>query len=97
MPFPENKYFKSQPVLSEGSREIIYEDVMMKGLPIKAVSAKYNVDIRRVAAVLRLKEIEKRWIKEVSYLVSLSLSHTHRPLSVSPGQPARRPRSFCFI
>ncbi|KAK3354466.1 eukaryotic mitochondrial regulator protein-domain-containing protein [Neurospora tetraspora] len=64
VPFPNNPYFKSQPVLSEGSREIIYKDVMELGLPIKAVSAKYNVDVRRVAAVIRLKEIEKRWIKE---------------------------------
>ncbi|KAK3396185.1 eukaryotic mitochondrial regulator protein-domain-containing protein [Sordaria brevicollis] len=64
IPFPNNPYFKSQPVLSEGSREIIYKDVMEKGLPIKAVSAKYNVDTRRVAAVIRLKEIEKRWIRE---------------------------------
>lgn len=66
IPFPQNPHFKSQPILSEGSREIIYKDVMEKGLPIKAVSAKYNVDVRRVAAVIRLKEIEKRWIKEVS-------------------------------
>lgn len=94
LPFPANKYFKSQPVLSEGSREIIYKDVMEKGLPIKAVSAKYNVDVRRVAAVIRLKEIEKRWIREVSSssLPSLLGYHTPRPVSVSPGYPASRRR-----
>lgn len=90
MPFPGNKYFKSQPVLSEGSREIIYQDVMQKGLPIKAVSAKYNVDVRRVAAVIRLKEIEKRWIREVSSSSSSSSSslcddnHKPCPVFVSP-------------
>lgn len=88
-PFPANPYFKSQPVLSEGSREIIYKDVMEKGLPVKAVSAKYNVDVRRVAAVIRLKEIEKRWIREVS--LSSPLSQYHIPSVLSPSIPADRP------
>lgn len=29
------------------------------------VSADLGVDVRRVAAVVRLKEVEKRWISEV--------------------------------
>lgn len=100
VPFPNNPYFKSQPVLSEGSREIIYQDVMENGLPIKAVSAKYNVDVRRVAAVIRLKEIEKRWIKEVSSLSFSSHCYdiTPRPVSVPPDCPTgRRRRRPCFI
>ncbi|KAK3695615.1 eukaryotic mitochondrial regulator protein-domain-containing protein [Podospora appendiculata] len=63
-PFPNNKEFKSQPVLSEAARSVIYDAVMKEGLPLKAVSAKYNVDMRRVAAVVRMKEIEKKWVKE---------------------------------
>lgn len=35
---------------------------MRDGEPIKAVSAEFGIDIRRVAAVVRLKEVEKDWI-----------------------------------
>jgi hypothetical protein len=39
---------------------------MKKGLPLKAVSARHGVDMRRVAAVIRLKELEKTWEAQVS-------------------------------
>lgn len=39
---------------------------MRKGETIKAVSAELGVDIRRVAAVVRLKEVEKDWEAKVS-------------------------------
>lgn len=42
---------------------------MQKGETIKAVSAELGVDIRRVAAVVRLKEVEKDWIAKVSRLL----------------------------
>ncbi|KAI0434795.1 eukaryotic mitochondrial regulator protein-domain-containing protein [Xylaria sp. FL1042] len=61
-PFPINPHFKSTRVLDERARELIWEKVMREGETIKAVSAEYGVDIRRVAAIVRLKEIEKDWI-----------------------------------
>ncbi|KAI0458485.1 eukaryotic mitochondrial regulator protein-domain-containing protein [Xylaria acuta] len=61
-PFPLNPYFKSPKVLDERARELIWEKVMRDGETIKAVSAEFGVDIRRVAAVVRLKEVEKDWI-----------------------------------
>ncbi|KAK4102812.1 hypothetical protein N658DRAFT_494873 [Parathielavia hyrcaniae] len=64
MPFPTNAHFQSLPVLSEQARETIWEAVMVKGMPLKAVSAQYHVDMRRVAAVVRMKEIEKKWERE---------------------------------
>ena len=67
-PFPLNPAFISEPVLSEQAREMIWRDVIQNGKAIKATSAKYGVDIRRVAAVVRMKEIEKTWEKEVSEL-----------------------------
>lgn len=70
-PFPNNHNFRSEPVLSEKARELIWDAVMVKGMPLKAVSAQYHVDMRRVAAVVRMKEIEKRWQREVSFLTSL--------------------------
>ncbi|KAK0665743.1 eukaryotic mitochondrial regulator protein-domain-containing protein [Cercophora samala] len=63
-PFPSNKMFKSEPVLSSRARQMIWEAVMLQGMPLKAVSAQYHVDMRRVAAVVRLMEIEKRMEKE---------------------------------
>ncbi|KAI1744528.1 eukaryotic mitochondrial regulator protein-domain-containing protein [Xylaria scruposa] len=61
-PFPLNPHFKSPKVLDEKARELIWEKVMRDGETIKAVSAEFGVDIRRVAAVVRLKEVEKDWI-----------------------------------
>jgi len=66
-PFTENSSFKSQPVLSEWSREEIWKAVIARGESIKAVSSKYGVDMRRVAAVVRLKELEKAWAAQVSW------------------------------
>ncbi|KAI1370733.1 eukaryotic mitochondrial regulator protein-domain-containing protein [Hypoxylon crocopeplum] len=61
-PFPLNSQFTSDPVLDDRAREIIWEKVMQNGETVKAVSAELGVDIRRVAAVVRLKEVEKDWI-----------------------------------
>ena len=38
---------------------------------ISSVAATFGVDVRRVAAVIRLKTIEKQWVQEVSYHQSL--------------------------
>lgn len=65
IPFPLNPQFRSAPVLDDRARELIWEKVMRKGEPIKAVSAELGVDITRVAAVVRLKEVEKDWIAKV--------------------------------
>jgi hypothetical protein len=65
-PYPLNQQFKSQPVLSEELRDKIYEQIVEERWDIKAVSATYNVDIRRVAAIVRLKSLEKQWVTEVS-------------------------------
>ncbi|KAI1445225.1 eukaryotic mitochondrial regulator protein-domain-containing protein [Annulohypoxylon stygium] len=60
-PFPINPQYRSEPVLDDRAREMIWEKVMQNGETIKAVSAELGVDIRRVAAVVRLKEVEKDW------------------------------------
>ncbi|KAJ4321977.1 hypothetical protein N0V84_005024 [Fusarium piperis] len=63
-PFPLNPLFRSQPVLDDQTRELIYEKVVLRGESLKAVSAEMHVDVRRVAAVVRLKEVEKQWVTE---------------------------------
>ncbi|RFU75521.1 ribosomal s35, mitochondrial [Trichoderma arundinaceum] len=50
-PFPLNPLFRSQPVLDEQTRELIWDKVMGRGESLKAVSAEMGVDVRRVAAV----------------------------------------------
>ncbi|KAI2639444.1 eukaryotic mitochondrial regulator protein-domain-containing protein [Xylaria nigripes] len=61
-PFPLNPFFKSPKVLDDQSRELIWQRVVKNGEAIKAVSAEFGVDIRRVAAIVRLKEVEKEWV-----------------------------------
>ncbi|OLN86067.1 37S ribosomal protein S35, mitochondrial [Colletotrichum chlorophyti] len=63
-PFPMNPFFQSEPVLSEPMREDIFQRVKQKRQPLKQVSAELGVDVRRVAAVVRMKEIEKQWVLE---------------------------------
>jgi len=65
-PYPLNREFTSQPVLSEDLRGAIYSMVAEQQLDLKVVSAALGVDIRRVAAAVRLMTIEKQWITEVS-------------------------------
>lgn len=69
-PFPLNPQFISEPVLDDKAREMIWEKVMREGETIKAVSAELGVDIRRVAAVVRLKEVEKDWVAKVGHHLS---------------------------
>jgi len=65
-PYPLNPNFRSQSVLSEEMREELYRLVVIKKMDLQGVSAAYGVDMRRVAAVVRLKTIEKQWIEDVS-------------------------------
>lgn len=65
-PFPLNRDFRSQPVLGEELREVIWSKVMKDGQSVATVSAELGVDMHRVGAVVRLKEVEKEWIRKVS-------------------------------
>lgn len=82
-PFPQNPLFRSQPVLDEETRELIWDKVTQRGESLKAVSAEMGVDVRRVAAVVRLKEVEKQWVKDVS-----NGGHTHQSSVLSFQLPA---------
>jgi hypothetical protein len=65
-PFPLNSYFRSEAVLSQELREELYRQVADRGADITSVSAAFGVSIQRVAAVVRLMSVEKKWIEEVS-------------------------------
>lgn len=70
-PFPLNRSFRSQPVLGEQMREKIWESVMLDGWSVRQTSAQLGVEMSRVGAVLRLKEIEKEWKRIVSQTTHL--------------------------
>jgi hypothetical protein len=70
-PFPLNKFFRSQPVLSEDLREAIYKRVKRDGATVSLASVEFGVSNERVGAVVRLKQMEKEWIAQVCHLHSL--------------------------
>lgn len=78
-PFPSNPAFISQPVLSEEARELIWNKVMVKWEGVKAVSAELGVDQKRVAAVVRMKEVEKDWEAKVCRSTLISAQQLHLP------------------
>ncbi|KAJ9612556.1 hypothetical protein H2200_004153 [Cladophialophora chaetospira] len=59
-PFPLNKNFVSQSILSDELRNEIWERVQRQGKSVRQVSMEMGVDMRRVAAVVRLVEVENR-------------------------------------
>ena len=65
MPFPMNRQFRSQPVLSEELRDAVYDKIIREGWSVRKVSAFYGIDMQRVGAVVRLKTIENQWVQEV--------------------------------
>lgn len=71
-PFPLNPFFRSERVLSEEMRQLLVEEVREKKKPIKVVSIEQGVDARRIAAVLRMKDIERQWKQEVSAILPFS-------------------------
>jgi len=73
-PFPLNKHFVSEPVLSEDFRNEIYHRLTKGNDTIRQVSADLQVSIERVAAVYRLKEVEKRWAEKVGTLTFFAIT-----------------------
>ena len=66
-PFPLNLNFVSEPVLSEDLREEIFRRVVVLKKSVRAVSVELKVDMRRVAAVVRLVSLERQWRSQVSF------------------------------
>jgi hypothetical protein len=65
-PFPLNPLFRSEQVLDEESRETIWKRAMEKGHALKEIAYDVGADVRRIAAIVRLKQVEKNMIDEVS-------------------------------
>ncbi|KAF2721159.1 hypothetical protein K431DRAFT_247890 [Polychaeton citri CBS 116435] len=86
-PYPLNSNFRSQRVLSEELREEVYRLVAVKGEAVSAISARLGIDMRRVAAVVRLKTIEKQWIDEGK---KLATPYSQSVLDMLPKTPLVR-------
>ncbi|KAH3676068.1 hypothetical protein WICMUC_002365 [Wickerhamomyces mucosus] len=63
-PFPTNEFCQTNLALSETDKEEIYKKIVIEKLPIQDVAVSFGIRIPRLEAVARLKEIEKRLIKE---------------------------------
>ena len=65
VPFPMNRQFRSQPVLSNELRdEVWYRHSELKR-SVRVISAELGIEMRRVGAVIRLKAVENEWIQQV--------------------------------
>ena len=66
-PFPLNQHFVSESVLSEALRQEIWKRVKVDGKSVRMVSVELGVEMRRVGAVVRLVEVERRMRADVSF------------------------------
>lgn len=78
--FPANPAYRSESILSEELRTEIYNRVVKQKKSVRAVSVELKVDMRRVAAVVRLVELEKRMEKQVC----LQILSTHYQYGFPP-------------
>jgi hypothetical protein len=65
-PFPLNKTFHSESVLSEEFREAIYLKVVEDKMTVRSVSSELGITMERVGAVVRMKQMERDWLRKVS-------------------------------
>ncbi|KAF3909072.1 hypothetical protein ABW21_db0202898 [Orbilia brochopaga] len=85
-PFPTNPQFEAHPVISTEFREQIYLRIKA-GRSVRRVSAELNCELERVAAVVRLKEIERMWEQQSD--TTYQKPHTNRlPLTSQQKPPA---------
>ena len=69
-PYGLNLYYRSERVLSEELREAIYAEWAERKTPLREISQRYFVCVERAAAVVRMKQIERDWLEQVSFLFS---------------------------
>lgn len=73
VPFPLNPVYVSTPVVSDELANEVFRRVTEVGKSVRVVSAELGVTMERVAAIVRLKTIERNWEKQVSLLWDISL------------------------
>lgn len=73
-PFPLNPWFVSESILSEELRGEIFKRIAVQKENIREVSVELGVDMRRIGAVVRLVELERRWKEQVCILLFFLVS-----------------------
>jgi hypothetical protein len=81
LPFPLNPHFYSQTIPSASLRTEVWKRVQVEGKSVRQVSVELGVEMRRVGAIVRLVELEKRMEAQVSRDFSFSSNHTLRMMS----------------
>ncbi|KAF5323422.1 hypothetical protein D9611_005541 [Ephemerocybe angulata] len=73
-PFPMNPSFRPPPPISDSQREAMYREFMSdpEGNSVRVLSQRYNLSIKRVDAILRLKGMERDWRQVGSICVFFS-------------------------
>lgn len=66
--FPNNRFYKAQPALSEDFKDEIYKRIKVEGKSLRTVAAELGVSMERCAAVVRLREIRKEMEQKVWFL-----------------------------
>ena len=79
MPFPMNRQFRSEPVLSEELKDEIFRRWKEDRKTVRRISADMQVEMRRVGAVLRLKSVEEEWKNQVCYFSRRSYHEYTQP------------------
>ncbi|RXW17044.1 hypothetical protein EST38_g8818 [Candolleomyces aberdarensis] len=64
-PFPMNPSFRPPPPISDAQRETMYKEYMSdpQANSVRVLSQRYNLSLKRVDAILRLKGLERAWRK----------------------------------
>jgi hypothetical protein len=89
-PFPGNRTFISEAVLSEELRNEVYVRVVEKKKSLRAVSVELGIDMKRIAAVVRLVEMERRQRAQVRIFAPYFLFLFSRNLVRGPFSHPRR-------
>lgn len=74
-PFPLNKHFISESVLSEPLRQEVWRRVQVEGKSVRTVSVELGIEMRRVGAVVRLVELERQMRNEVSRILATAFTY----------------------
>jgi hypothetical protein len=70
-------------VLSETLKEELYDSVAVRGRSLRNTSTQYKVSMERVAAVVRMKQMERDWLDEVCYFPFLPLGDAQMMKQIS--------------
>ena len=76
MPFPLNRQFRSEPVLSEELKDEIFRQWKIDKKTVRRISSDLQVEMRRVGAVLRLKSVEEDWVTQVCQIPAFTVLST---------------------